>query len=247
MNDLLTGERLEIHGMPVHAPGGTIGHEVLMRSSDGTSPMTLLQRARAESVVPQLDAAVFRQALCHDPFTDGRMLFVNVDRESLVDSHWQDVVLRCLKKIPTQYAICFEVTEHENVGQLANSIERIRSCSSVNPTVRFALDDMGSGYANLDILFTIKPKIVKLDRSVVKNLENEPDRQFFLKALQDFADETDTLIVAEGVETRQQLDRLSEQGIRCFQGYYFEEPQPYPRNVLSSETANTTSRGGDVH
>ena len=91
--------------------------------------------------------------------------------------------------------------------------------------VSVALDDYGSGYSNEYILVNIHPEIIKLDKSVISGIDTDEYKQKFVRQFVVFAKQTNTKIVAEGIETKQELDKLRELGIDYGQGYYLGKPK----------------------
>ena len=94
---------------------------------------------------------------------------------------------------------------------------------------RFAVDDVGAGYSGLSQLAVLRPTYVKLDRGLVRGIDSDPARMALVRALADYARETDGLLVAEGVETRKELARVREAGATLVQGYVLARPRsPWP-------------------
>ncbi|WP_333606848.1 EAL domain-containing protein [Arsukibacterium sp.] len=119
--------------------------------------------------------------------------------------------------------LVFEVTEGEEIPDKDHLNRIFRSYSKRG--FKTAIDDYGAGFATLDWLIELKPHILKLDMELIRNIEQHLTKQLIVKetilqcALQD------TLVLAEGVETKAELDCLLQLGIRYFQGYYFAKPQ----------------------
>jgi predicted signal transduction protein with EAL and GGDEF domain len=91
--------------------------------------------------------------------------------------------------------------------------------------VRIALDDFGTGYSSLSYLRTFPFDKIKIDRSFVVDLEN-PTSTAIIRAVVDIGKTLGSIVIAEGIETRQQLDRVRKHGARQAQGYYFSRPVP---------------------
>ena len=88
-----------------------------------------------------------------------------------------------------------------------------------------AVDDFGTGYNSESVLLHMKPEIVKVDMSLVRQIHKDVKRQMILKNLLDFALSNDICVLAEGVETEEELVFLLDCGITLFQGYYIARPQ----------------------
>ena len=93
--------------------------------------------------------------------------------------------------------------------------------------IRIALDDFGSGYSSLTYLSQLPIDIVKIDRSFVANL-GEPDKLSTLATIMRLMENLQVTVIAEGVETAEELGRLLSLGVDAIQGYYFSRPVPAP-------------------
>ena len=92
--------------------------------------------------------------------------------------------------------------------------------------VRFAVDDVGAGYSGLGQLATLRPTYVKLDRGLVRGLDREPARVALVRALADYARGTGGMLVAEGVETVEELAHVRAAGAPLVQGFLLARPGP---------------------
>ncbi|UTF61705.1 EAL domain-containing protein [Gilvimarinus sp. DA14] len=118
--------------------------------------------------------------------------------------------------------IMFEITEVEQVGDSAH----LRTIVDYYQRTGFitALDDFGAGYAGLNLLSSFHPDVVKLDRELISNIDQSEVKQIILRHLLAMCDELDILILAEGVEKREELEILLSMGVKRFQGYLFAKP-----------------------
>ena len=118
--------------------------------------------------------------------------------------------------------IVVEITEHEQIDDaaaLARSLAPLRSAG-----VRIAVDDAGSGYSGLQQILELRPDIVKLDRFFVRSIENDSSRQAMASALATFSKSVHCSIIAEGVETEEELRTLEGLGFDHVQGYLLGRP-----------------------
>lgn len=98
-----------------------------------------------------------------------------------------------------------------------------------------ALDDIGTGHSNLDRIPTLKPDIIKIDRSLITDIDSKFHNFEVTRSLINLAERTGTLPLAEGVETTQEALTLMRMGIDVFQGYYFGKPM-CTENVTNDHT-----------
>ncbi len=145
---------------------------------------------------------------------------VNITIQDLLSSDVIEQVLSCTKK-GTLHAdkLAFELTE-SMAFSLDDSL--IKSWSSLHEkNIRFMLDDFGTGYANLESLIRVPFETVKIDRSVVSNAYNG---YTLLSLVYGMLTQLGKQVIAEGVETQDQLDAVKALGIPYVQGYYFSKP-----------------------
>lgn len=88
------------------------------------------------------------------------------------------------------------------------------------------IDDFGSGYSSLSMLKDISADVLKLDMSFLRN-SKKPERSWaIIQTIIELAGELNMKVVTEGVETKEQVERLTAMGCELFQGYYFAKPMP---------------------
>jgi EAL domain-containing protein (putative c-di-GMP-specific phosphodiesterase class I) len=118
--------------------------------------------------------------------------------------------------------IIFEITESEKVEDLThlrNIVEYYHQRG-----FKTAIDDFGAGYAGLNLLAEIPTDLVKLDMALIRNIDQKRTSQAIIKGVVQVCNELSTTLIAEGVETYEELSFLHSLGIELFQGYYFARP-----------------------
>ncbi|MEV6302965.1 EAL domain-containing protein [Actinoplanes sp. NPDC051861] len=125
--------------------------------------------------------------------------------------------------------IVVELTEHAVVDDytaITGVVEQLRSRGA-----RLAVDDAGAGYATMQHILRLRPDIIKLDRAIVDRADQDPARRALMAAMAAFAASLDTTVIAEGVETAEEVEVLLETGVRLAQGYFFGRPGPMGQAV----------------
>ncbi|MDA8197572.1 MAG: EAL domain-containing protein [Actinomycetota bacterium] len=122
--------------------------------------------------------------------------------------------------------IVFEVTETERIEDM-DHLGRIFDYYRHNG-FKVALDDVGSGYAGLNVLIDLMPDIIKVDREIIVDIDKNPLKQSIFRGLSTAAREQGIEVVAEGIETHEELDFVSNNGADYLQGFLFAKPQPNP-------------------
>lgn len=120
--------------------------------------------------------------------------------------------------------LTIEITEGlliHNSQEIAATLRAIRQAG-----VGVAIDDFGTGYSSLRYLQLFHPNILKIDQSFVQGMMSDPEQFTIVKTLVQLAHNLGMLVVAEGVETAEQVAALSAQGCELAQGYYYAKPLP---------------------
>lgn len=118
--------------------------------------------------------------------------------------------------------IIFELTENEKL----TSVEHLASIIEAYQEMGFstAIDDFGAGYSRYDIMMASPPDLLKLDMGLVRNIQNEPNKQAVVSGIITMMKQLGGRIVAEGVETTEEYFWLRSQGIHLYQGFLFAKP-----------------------
>lgn len=150
---------------------------------------------------------------------------VNVSRADIYHADIADIMMRTVSKYGlTPSRLHLEITESaytEDPGQIIETVRHLREQGFV-----IEMDDFGSGYSSLNMLNQMPIDILKLDMQFVQSETAKPMDQGILQLIMELARRMHLSVVAEGVETKTQLDRLSETGCEYVQGYYFARPMP---------------------
>lgn len=159
-------------------------------------------------------------------------LFLNISPELLVQpGHTPGKTLALLNRYGLSAdRVVIELTEQQPV----HDFELMRKAISHYRAMgfRIALDDLGSGYSGLRLWSELRPDVVKIDRHFVHQVHADPVNQEFVRFMFNVANKLGTQVIAEGVETRSELEMLQKLGATHLQGYYFARPQQYPKPGL---------------
>ena len=117
-----------------------------------------------------------------------------------------------------------ELTESQLLHDVEDTIAKMEALSAIG--VQFALDDFGTGYSSLAYLKRLPLAQLKIDRSFVRDVLEDPNDAAIARTILQLAQSLDLAVVAEGVETAAQFEALRAMGCRLFQGYHFGRPEP---------------------
>jgi EAL domain-containing protein (putative c-di-GMP-specific phosphodiesterase class I) len=200
------------------------------------TPHVLFTQARRDHLTLELDRLCRYTALrgfrdASDP-DQGRLLFLNFDT-SIID---QGVVgSDCLLKTVLDLAVD---PQHVVIELIESGVNQLSDLCRFVETYRaygfhIALDDVGSGYSNLERIPLLKPMIIKIDRALVQGIHLEYQKQVVVNAIVNIAKSIGALVVAEGVETEEEAILALELGADMLQGFYFAHPLPLLQGMAS--------------
>jgi EAL domain-containing protein (putative c-di-GMP-specific phosphodiesterase class I) len=153
---------------------------------------------------------------------------VNVSARQLAESELAVIVARALDEADLEpERLCLELTESALMADPTRSLDTLRAIRRLG--VSLSIDDFGTGYSSLEYLRRYPVQYLKIDRSFVKGVMNNPYDVAIVKGVIDLGHAFDLKIVAEGVETPAQLARLRASGCDLGQGYLWSAPVPAER------------------
>lgn len=154
--------------------------------------------------------------------------FVQSDLASQIDAILKETDIDCS-------FLRIEITESALLNNEAMSLETLTELKALN--IQVAMDDFGTGFSSLSYLLRFPKDVLKIDKSFVSNLDNNSDNQAIIKTILALGHNLGLDVVAEGIETEQQVEFLLNQGCVFGQGYWFSEPLTRERaDLLLDET-----------
>jgi EAL domain-containing protein (putative c-di-GMP-specific phosphodiesterase class I) len=230
VRDVITaGDLLEVHLQPIVAlaayDSAAVGYEALARfqTTPYESPDIWLGRAAQAGLLQELELTCARSALALVPLLpDDAFLTVNVSAETLVSPAFE----RVLDGVPADRVVV-EVTEHAIVREYDALLRALGGLRERG--VRLAVDDAGAGFASFRHVLELSPEIIKLDIHLTRGVSSDLSRQALVRSLVSFAGDVGSTLVAEGIETPEDLQTLCDAQVPFGQGYLFARPGPAQR------------------
>ncbi len=118
--------------------------------------------------------------------------------------------------------VVLEITERSSVNEYALFYNRLNEYRDHG--FSFAIDDVGGGYSSLESIVATKPEVVKIDAHIVRDIHKDPVKRSIIKFVVAFCKENQIVCVAEGVETKEEMDVVSILGVDAVQGYFLYRP-----------------------
>lgn len=232
-HQMLKEKKINYHFQPIfRAENGMVyGYEALMRVDMPSlaNPQVVLQIAKEEGCMAEIEKITMFVAtesyvnlLEKGLVSEEALLFINsIANEDMTLEEEREYHQR-FEKI--QNRVVIEITETENM-----ELSLIRKKSEAEGfTGIFALDDYGSGYNSELNLLTLNPRYVKVDVTIVRDVDVDENKQQIVKNIVEYAHQRDMQIIAEGIETGSELKKLLDLGVDLLQGFYLARPGAVP-------------------
>jgi EAL domain-containing protein (putative c-di-GMP-specific phosphodiesterase class I)/GGDEF domain-containing protein len=219
--------------------GRIVGYEALVRGPEGSllqTPVELFAAAAEEGVAVELNILCVQQILlaAAERRLEGS-LFLNISpRLILREGFSQDRAARFLGALGIEPGrVVIELTEDYptlDFDRVQESLMLYRSMGC-----RVAIDDLGEGFASLRLWSQLRPEYVKADKHFVTGISDDPVKMQFLRAIQHIAENSGSLVIAEGIENAADFKMVKEIGIACGQGWFIGHPEETPATALTPE------------
>lgn len=197
--------------------GAVVGYEALTRFGNGRPPDAVFSLALRAGLGLQLETATLRAALEAAAVLPARAyLSLNVSPALIESGALGEFLHGC------ERSIVLEITEHVVIDDYSAVRDVL---AGLGPTCRLAVDDAGAGYASLRHILELAPDFVKLDIGLTRGIDADPARQALIAGMGYFATKRRMHIIAEGIETRQELAALRALAVPYGQGYLLGRPQ----------------------
>lgn len=217
--------------------GSILGYEALSRGPEGTmfeNPSSFFEFARIFGKLWELEFLCRIKALENaSKETIGYNIFLNVDPDIINDDKFKKGFTKeFLKQFNINPEnIIFEITEKNSVTDL-NSFKKVIG-NYKEQGYKIAIDDTGSGYSGLKLITDIHPQFIKLDMNLIRDIDKDGLKHALIKTFYDFCLVTDIKLIAEGIETENELNALIDIGIHYGQGYFIQKPSKDIKEISS--------------
>ncbi|WP_423799472.1 EAL domain-containing protein [Neobacillus sp. SAB-20_R2A] len=238
INQIITSKNIRLLAQPIIdvATNEIRAWELLTRGPKGTAvenPLPLFSVARQTGTLYALEMLVLEKAFEQIKTAKCRQdIFINCTPLTLGNIRFTRDIKNLLQRFtsisPKQITI--EITENDSIEGLKNFIYNIKMLRLMG--FRIAIDDTGAGYSNLSTISEIMPDIIKIDRSLIQNIDKNSLKESMLKGILLVAREAGSLVVAEGIENEDEASVLSRNKVDLAQGYFYAPP-----TVLNMEMA----------
>lgn len=201
-------------------------YEALVRMRDGDkilSPYLFLDLSKQTKYYSQITKVVIKKTFAEFSKVD-KSFSINLTAEDILNSETMSLIDEEMKKCPNPKKLVFELIESDDLYNLKEIHDFIQDIKSKG--AKIAIDDFGTGYSNFSYMMKIEPDYLKIDGSIIKNLDTDENARKILRTIINFAQELNIKVIAEYVHSREIFEICKNLGVDEFQGYYFSEPAP---------------------
>lgn len=200
------------------------GYEALVRGLDNASAYSIISQVNQKNIYRFDQTCRVKAIALAAQASLTKRLSINFMPGAV---HRPDICIKTTLEAARQYQfpielITFEVVETDNIEDTSHLKGIIDHYKQIGFST--ALDDFGSGFANLNWLADLTPDCIKLDMNLIRGIHLTKRKQVIVSALAKLAAELEIMVVAEGIETREERDCMAELGIMRQQGFYFGRP-----------------------
>lgn len=251
LNDIIERRQLNALLQPIARmqDGEIIAYEGLIRGPSDSplhSPLNLFKAARACGRTVEVEHLCRRVVL--ERFAELKLpgkLFLNVSPECLLlqPDGTRGETLQFIQQIGINPdRVIIELTENQPTYDYELMREAVLHYRNMG--FQIAIDDLGEGFSSLRLWSELRPEYVKIDMHFIQGINHDPVKLQFVRSIQEIADKSDTLVIAEGIETQAELLVLRDIGVAYGQGYHLGRPHSAPARALPAEVAKALSRNG---
>ncbi len=243
-NEVLEHKQIKTVFQPIVSlrDGAVYGYEALSRRPENSAmrkPEVLFKYAGKLDKLWDLESLCRVKAIesVHD-LQKQIKLFLNVNPNILHDAKFKQGFT---KDYLNQYqidpsSIIFEITERDAVNNISDFKSAVNNYKNQN--YKIAIDDVGAGYSGLNMISEVHPHFIKLDINLIRNIDKDVTKQALVKSMAEYAALSNTLLIAEGIETESELLKLIDIGVHYGQGYFIQKPES-AINPIDDEVLNT--------
>lgn len=216
------GLYIEYHPIVITDNRKVFGYEALARGTMRSmrSPEVMFEIAAQSDLIWDLSRLCRSRAIegMGNLLKAGELLFLNVDPTDFADPSFD--VNQLNVKDPTRVVI--EITERTAIKDYPKFRGRLKEFRDHG--YRFAVDDAGSGYAGLGSIANLEPDFIKLDISLINCIDQNFIKQNLVETMVGFANEHGAMVIAEGVERKEEYDMVQQLGVHLVQGFFVHKP-----------------------
>ena len=227
LRDALNDDRIIVYFQPILdiTLARADKFETLVRLKDNNGkiypPALFMDAAKFSRLYLRLTRVIAKKAFNY--FRDKPYEFsINIAMEDIADNPTKNYILNLLKEFPEPSRVVFEILETEEIREVELMLDFVKKVKAYG--AKIAIDDFGSGYSNYDYVIKLDVDFLKIDSSLVKNIDKNSNMRDIVKSIIELSRKLGIKTIAEYVSSKDILDIVKELGIDYVQGYYIDKP-----------------------
>jgi len=227
IKDAITNDKI----VPLFQPivdcnsGKIVKYESLMRMVDEKgeyiTPIHFLSLAKKNKLYSELTKIIIKKTF--KIFKErSEMVSINLSVEDMLNTEIVSLIKEQLKETQIGERVVFEIIESEGIENFESVVEFINDIKQFGSKI--SIDDFGTGYSNFEYLMKLKIDYIKIDASMIKNVDTNKESAIITETIVDFANKLHIKTIGEFVYSKSVYDKIIDIGIDYAQGYYFGQP-----------------------
>ncbi len=202
-----------------------VKYESLMRmvddKGDYIAPGYFLDLAKKNKLYHELTKIVINKTF--DTFLNSKYIVsINIGVDDILNKETVELIKNKLIQTGIGSRITFEIIESEGIENFDSVVEFIKEVKEFG--CKISIDDFGTGYSNFEYLMKLNVDYIKIDASMIKNIDSNEESAMVTETIVDFANKLGIKTIGEFVYSKSVFDKMAEVGVDYAQGYYFGEP-----------------------
>jgi len=227
IKNALNEDRIDValQSIQTNAIGKTQKYEALVRivEKDGsiTPPFEFLEISKSVRLYGQISRRVMQKVFVLLNKIEEN-ISINIDADDIFDNETMEYFFNMLSKNNNAKRLTVELVESEsieNFEQMGFFLDKIKTHN-----IKLAIDDFGTGYSNFEYLLKLKADFIKIDGSLIKNIDTDPSAYSVVETIVAFAKKNSMEVIAEFVSSQEIQEKVLELGIEYSQGYFIQKP-----------------------
>ncbi len=203
-----------------------VKYEALMRMVDRNgeyiAPIHFLELAKKNKLYPELTKIIIEKTF--KKFKNfNAQVSINISVEDILNEHIQSMILEKLHEYKLKDKIVFEILESEGIENYEEVKQFIKEVKKTG--AKISIDDFGTGYSNFEYLMKLDVDYIKIDASMIKNIDKNENSKIVTETIINFAQKMNIKTIAEFVHSNDVYQIVKSLGVDYSQGYYFGEPK----------------------
>ncbi|MEA3288853.1 MAG: EAL domain-containing protein [Campylobacterota bacterium] len=228
-------DRVVPYFQPIYTVDGKVKYESLIRIEDGDkviSPVHFLDISKKVRYYPKLTRIMIEKSFKIFSKRDEEFS-INLSFEDIINHKTMEFLFESIEKYKVNDQLIIEILESENIDDFNIVKDFILKVKALG--VRIAIDDFGSGYSNFSYLLQMHPDFIKIDGSIIKNIDHDEGSNMIAKTIKTLTNNFGAKTVAEFIHNEEVYEKVKELGVDGFQGYYFSEPKKFDKEDIVYE------------